>query len=350
MATFEIAGRNIGVGYSPFIIAEMSGNHNQSLDRALEIVDAAAKSGVDAIKLQTYTPDTITMDISDPQFTVSKDSPLWSGKNLYSLYKDAYTPWEWHKEIISHAHKLGLICFSSPFDETAVDFLDSLDVPAFKIASFENNHLPLIAKAASTGKPLIISTGMATIAELDEAVSAARDNGCTQLALLKCTSTYPASPIHTNISTIPHLKQLFNAEVGISDHTAGIGVSIASIALGASIIEKHLTLSKSDGGVDSAFSMEPSEFTSLVTESRRAWEAIGKIFYGPTSSEHASLIYRRSIYVSKDINKGDLFSSENLKIIRPGDGAPPSLYKTILGCKAPQTYKQGTPLKLNELI
>ena len=282
--SINIAGRHIGTDFPPFVIAEMSGNHNQSLDRALEIVDAAAKAGAHAIKLQTYTADTITLNVRGGCFEINDRDSLWAGKNLHELYKQAYTPWEWHEPIMERAREQGLICFSSPFDETAVDFLEGLDVPAYKIASFENNHLPLISKAASTGKPLIVSTGMATLAELEQAVNAARNAGCNNLILLKCTSSYPASPVNTNISTIPHLKTLFQTEVGLSDHTMGIGVPLASISLGATVIEKHFTLSRAEGGVDSAFSLEPDELSALVIESKRAWQSLGSITYGPTEA------------------------------------------------------------------
>jgi N-acetylneuraminate synthase len=332
------------------VIAEMIGNHNQSLERALAIVEAAAQAGAHAIKLQTYTADTMTLDVRGGSFEISDPDSLWAGKNLHDLYATAHTPWEWHGSIMERARELGLICFSSPFDETAVDFLEELNVSAFKIASFENNHLPLIEKAASTGKPLIISTGMATLGELDQAVSAARDAGCDQLILLKCTSTYPATPEKTNISTIPHLKKLFGAEVGLSDHTMGVGVAVASVALGASVIEKHFTLSRADGGVDSAFSLEPHELRTLVVESERAWQALGEVTYGPTDAERNSLVFKRSIYVSEDISEGELFTSRNLKIVRPGDGAPPYLYSTIIGLKANRSYAKGTPFLLEKLL
>ena len=348
--TIEIAGRLIGVDQPPFVIAEMSGNHNQSLERALEIVEAAAQAGAHAIKLQTYTADTMTLDKRGGSFEINDDQSLWSGKNLHDLYKLAYTPWEWHAPIMKRARDLGLACFSSPFDETAVDFLLDLNVPAFKMASFENNHLPLIEKAASTGKPLIISTGMASLGELDQAVSTARAAGCNQLILLKCTSTYPATPKNTNISTIPHLKQLFGAEVGLSDHTTGVGVAVASVALGASVIEKHFTLSRADGGVDSAFSLEPHELNMLVLESERAWQALGSVKYGPTEAERKSLVFRRSIYVASDINEGDAFTTDNIRIIRPGDGAPPHFYQQLLGRKARRAYTSGMPLSLDQLL
>jgi pseudaminic acid synthase len=327
--TIHIAGRPIGPEHPPFVIAEMSGNHNQSLDRALAIVEAAAHAGAHAVKLQTYTADTITLDVRGGSFEINDPDSLWAGKNLHDLYKQAYTPWEWHGPIMKRAHELGLICFSSPFDETAVDFLLDLDVPAFKIASFENNHLPLIEKAAATGKPLIISTGMASLGELDDAVRTARDAGCTQLVLLKCTSTYPASPSNTNLRTIPHLRELFCCEVGLSDHTMGVGAAVAAVALGASVIEKqkHMTLARAEGGVDSAFSQEPHELASLVIESERAWQALGQVRYGPTEAEQTSLVFRRSIYVAADIAEGELFTTHNIRIVRPGDGAPQACTK-----------------------
>jgi pseudaminic acid synthase len=346
--SIAVAGRPIGSDHPPFVIAEMSGNHNQSLDVALAIVDAAAASGAHALKLQTYTADTITLDERGGSFEISDPDSLWAGQNLHDLYKQAYTPWEWHQPIMERASELGLICFSSPFDETAVDFLEELGAPAYKIASFENNHLPLIAKAASTGKPLIISTGMASLGELEQAVSTARSAGCSNLILLKCTSTYPATPANTNIRTIPHLRELFGCEVGLSDHTIGVGVAVAAVALGATVIEKHFTLSRAKGGVDSAFSMEPSELKSLIMETKHAWQAIGKVTYGPTGAEQKSLAFRRSIYASKDIAAGERFSKENLRIIRPGDGLPPSLFELIVGFNAPRAFKRGEPIILTQ--
>ena len=348
--TIEIAGRPIGADHPPFVIAEMSGNHNQSLERALEIVEAAAQAGAHAIKLQTYTADTMTLDVRGGSFEINDPDSLWTGKNLHDLYKEAYTPWEWHAPIMERARELGLICFSSPFDESAVEFLQDLGTPAFKIASFENNHLPLIKKVASTGKPVIISTGMANVAELEQTVEEARQSGCKQLILLKCTSTYPASPENTNLNTIPHLRQLFNAEVGLSDHTMGVGVSIAAVAMGATVLEKHFTLARADGGVDSEFSLEPKELKMLVDESKRAWQAIGKVQYGATGAEIKSKIYRRSVYVTEDIKSGSIFTEKNIKIIRPGDGAPPSLYGLILGKKARHEYKRGEPLKIESIL
>jgi len=345
-----IADRSIGVDQPPFVIAEMSGNHNQSLERALGIVEAAAKSGAHAIKLQTYTADTITLDLRGGSFEIEDPNSPWAGKNLHDLYKIGYTPWEWHEQIMQRARQLGLICFSSPFDETAVDFLEGLDVPAYKIASFENNHLPLITRAASTGKPLIISTGMATLGELEQAVNTAREAGCQDLILLKCTSTYPANPDNTNIRTIPHLRELFGCEVGLSDHTVGVGVAVGSVALGASVIEKHFTLSRADGGVDSAFSIEPDELKSLVIEAERAWQSLGYVRYGPTDAELGSLVFRRSIYVTQDIQEGDIFSVDNIRIVRPGDGAPPYFFKQLLGKISSRCYRRGTPLSLDQLI
>ncbi len=334
---------------SPFIIAEMSGNHNQSLERGLAIIEAAANAGVQAIKLQTYTADTMTLDVRGREFEITDVGSLWAGKNLHDLYKMAYTPWEWHAPLLQRAKELGLIAFSSPFDETAVDFLETLNVPCYKIASFENNHLPLIRKVAATGKPIIMSTGMATIAELDEAVTTARKHGCTDLTLLKCTSTYPATPENSNLLTIPHLRDLFHCKVGLSDHTLGIGASIAAVALGATVIEKHFTLSRAEGGVDSAFSMEPAEMAQLVIECNSAKLALGEIKYGPTPAEEKSLVFRRSIYVAKDIKAGDVFTTDNIRVVRPGKGLKPSLLDLFLGRKALLDIEKGTPLSWGHL-
>ena len=346
----KIGNRFIGSGNVPFIIAEMSGNHNQSLDRALDIVQAAAKCGAHALKLQTYTPDTITLDVKTGEFQIQDSNSLWDGKSLYNLYKEAYTPWEWHEPIFKKAKELGLVCFSSPFDETAVDFLEALDVPAYKIASFENNHLPLIRKAASTGKPLIISTGMASIAELHEAVSTAREAGCKDLILLKCTSTYPAIPENSNLYTIPHMRDLFECEIGLSDHTMGVGVPVAAVALGAVVIEKHFTLSRDEGGVDSAFSLEPAEMTSLVIETERAWQSLGKIKYGPTLAEEKSVIFRRSLYISENVKAGDILTSANVRCVRPGEGLAPKFLDQILGLKVKVDAIKGTPLQWNLIV
>jgi len=334
----------IGVGHCPFIIAEMSGNHNQSLERALEIVESAAKAGAHGLKLQTYTPDTMTIDLDEREFHISDPKSLWSGTSLFNLYSKAYTPWEWHEPIFKRARELGLIPFSTPFDETAVDFLENLEAPCYKIASFENTDLPLIRRVATTGKPMIISTGMATVSELDETVRTAREAGCKDLILLKCTSTYPATPEETNLLTIPHMRQLFNCEVGLSDHTMGLGASVASVALGATVIEKHFTLNRADGGVDSAFSMEPAEMIQLVVETERAWQALGKVSYGPTEEEQKSIQFRRSLYVVKDLKTGDVLAIDNVRAIRPGLGLPPKYYDIFLGRKVNREVKRGTPL------
>ena len=340
----EIGGRAVGLGCSPFIIAEMSGNHNQSLERAMEIVEAAAQAGAHALKLQTYTADTITLDVNEGEFFIDDEQSLWHGNNLYDLYKLAHTPWEWHMPIMQRARDLGMLCFSTPFDETAVDFLESLGVPAYKIASFENVHLPLIRKVAATGKPVIISTGMATVAEIDEAVRAAREAGCRDLVLLKCTSTYPATPENSNVLTIPHLRAMFGCEVGLSDHTMGLGASVAAVAHGATVIEKHFTLRRADGGVDSAFSLEPEELSSLVVETERAWQSLGQISYGPNEAEKKSLQFRRSIYIAQDLKAGDVFTRENLRCVRPGMGLPPKYYDMLLGRRVNQDVKKGTPM------
>ena len=336
--------RSIGSGHSPFVIAEMSGNHNQSLDRALSIVEAAAKSGAHALKIQTYTPDTMTLDLDEREFHISDPESLWTGTSLYKLYGQAYTPWEWHKPIFDRTRDLGMIPFSTPFDDTAVDFLESLDVPCYKIASFENTDIPLIRRVAATGKPLIISTGMASVAELDETVRAARQAGCKDLVLLKCTSTYPATADNTNILTIPHLRDLFGCEVGLSDHTLGVGVSVASVALGATVIEKHFTLNRADGGVDSAFSIEPHEMAQLVIETERAWQSLGQVSYGPTEAEKKSLQYRRSLYVVKDLKAGDVLTHDDVRAIRPGLGIATKYIDVVIGKTVKQNVKRGTAL------
>ncbi|WP_244277156.1 pseudaminic acid synthase [Synechococcus sp. GEYO] len=332
------------------VIAEMSGNHNQSLDRAFELVDAAAEAGAHALKLQTYTADTITLRQRGGDFQIKDEGSLWAGQNLHDLYTKAHTPWEWHQPIMERAASKGMLCFSSPFDETAVDYLNDLNVPAFKIASFENNHLPLIQKAASTGKPLIISTGMASLADLERAVSAAREAGCKELILLKCTSTYPATPENTNLRTISHLRDLFEVQVGLSDHTMGVGVAVASVALGATVVEKHFTLRRSDGGVDSTFSLEPEELKCLVEETERAWLSLGKIAYGITEKEKKSLVFRRSLYVSKDICAGELFTEDNIKIVRPGHGLEPFMLEKLLGKAAKKNLSKGNALTFEDII
>ncbi len=344
MHTFQVEHYRIGADARPFIIAEMSGNHNQSLERALAIVEAAANSGAHALKIQTYTADTMTIDIRDREFYIDDDKSLWKGNSLYELYQHAYTPWEWHKPIFDRCKELGMIGFSTPFDATAVDFLESLEVPMYKIASFENTDIPLIRKVAQTGKPVIISTGMATAAELDDTVRTLRSNGCEQFVLLKCTSTYPSTPTDSNIATIPHLRGLFQCQIGLSDHTMGVGVSVASVALGATVVEKHFTLRRADGGVDSAFSMEPEEFAQLVIETERAWQSIGGIQYGPTEREKKSLEHRRSLYAVQDIAEGEEITSENVRAIRPGLGLAPKYFDQLLGKRSRQAVKKGTPM------
>lgn len=339
----KITDRLISRAERPFIIAEMSGNHNQSLERAIKIVDEAAKCGVDAIKLQTYTADTITIDSHRSEFFINNKKSQWTGRTLYDLYKEAHTPWDWHKEIFGHARKLGLIVFSTPFDETAVNFLETLDAPAYKIASFENNHLPLIRKVAETRKPIIISTGMANLSEIDEASCIARHYG-SELALLKCTSTYPSSPEDSNLATIPYLRAVFDCEVGLSDHTMGTGVAVAAVTLGATIIEKHFTLSRAEGGVDSAFSLEPQEMRALVAETNRAHQAIGTVKFGPTEAERDSLIFRRSIYVTTDIAAGTRIKMDDLRVIRPALGAPPRDLERMIGRHVRADILKGTPL------
>ncbi len=326
----------------PLVIAEMSGNHNQSLERALAIVDAAAQAGADAIKLQTYTADTMTLDISEGEFFIEDKDSLWKGESLYHLYQKAYTPWEWHKPIFDRCKELGIMGFSTPFDATAVDFLEELGVPCYKIASFENIDLSLIKKVARTGKPMIVSTGMASLAELDDLVRTARENGCTDLTLLKCTSSYPATPEGTNLLTIPHMRELFGCKVGLSDHTLGIGVAVASVVLGVSAIEKHFTLSRADGGVDSAFSMEPIEMAQLVQECNTAAQALGCVCYERQAQEEKSLQFRRSLYIVENMKKGDVITEKNMRSIRPGLGLPPKYYDVLLGKKVRRDVKRGT--------
>ncbi len=339
----RVANHYIGKDFSPFIIAEMSGNHMGSLERALAIVEEVAKSGAQAIKLQTYTADTMTIDIKDREFFIDDASSLWNGRSLYDLYSEAYTPWEWHKEIFDYARRLGLIPFSTPFDSTAVDFLEELDVDLYKIASFENTDLELIHKVASTGKPVIISTGMASVAEISEAVVTARSAGCENLVLLKCTSSYPASPDDVNLLTIPHMKSLFDCEVGLSDHTLGIGVSIAAIALGATVIEKHVTLKRDDGAVDSAFSLEPEDLRNLVNECSIACRSLGGITYGFSERENLSASHRRSLYIVEDINAGEIIQPHHLRAIRPGLGLPVKFRSILIGKRMAANIPRGTP-------
>jgi pseudaminic acid synthase len=341
MKDIVIGNFTIGVGKKPFVIAEMSGNHNQSLERALEIVDAAAEAGAHAIKLQTYTADTMTI----PGALVIEDkNSLWAGRELHDLYKEAYTPWEWHKPIFERAKEKGIIAFSSPFDESAVDFLEELEVPLYKIASFENTDWPLLKKVAATGKPVIMSTGAATLSDIDGAVRVLKEAGVEDLILLKCTSTYPATPESTNIKTIPHMAQMFGCQIGLSDHTMGIGVALAATGLGATVVEKHFTLRRADGGVDSAFSIEPDELKSLVVESERACLSLGEVSYGVQKNEQKSLLFKRSLFAVKDIKTGEPLTRENIKVIRPGKGLAPKHFDTVLESKASSDIAKGTPL------
>jgi len=343
-AILRIAHREIGRGAAPFVIAEMSANHNQSLARALQIVDAAAGSGAHGLKIQTYTPETMTLDLDEREFHIGDPTSPWAGTSLFKLYGEAHTPWAWHEPIFKRARELGMIAFSTPFDDTSVAFLESLDVPCYKIASFENTDLPLIGRVAATGKPVILSTGMASIVELEDAVRTARQAGCKDLILLKCTSTYPATASGANLLTIAHMRELFGCEVGLSDHTMGVGVSVASVALGATVIEKHFTLRRADGGVDSAFSMEPAEMAQLVAETERAWQALGQVAYGPTEAEKKSLQFRRSLYIVKDLKAGDILTAENIRAIRPGLGLPTKYLEQVLGRRLKQDASRGTPL------
>jgi pseudaminic acid synthase len=347
MSDLKIAGKKIGLLCKPFIIAEMSGNHNQSLEKALAIIKAAAESGADAIKLQTYTPDSLTINHRGGLFEITDKNSLWYGKNLYELYKEAMTPYEWHKPLFDYAKKLEIICFSTPFDEHAIDILEDLGAPAYKIASFENNYYGLLRKIAGRNKPVIMSTGISTLSDISESVNVLQSAGCRELVLLKCTSTYPASPIDSNLNSIPHMRELFNCEVGLSDHTLGIGTAVASVALGATVIEKHFCLNRAEGGVDSAFSLEPSEFKMLVEETKRAWESLGVIQYGIQKDESKSLNYKRSLYAIKDIKKGDIFSAENIRVIRPGDGIHPKYYDVIIGKIARKDIPKGTPFSFD---
>lgn len=340
---FRIKDRAVGAGERPYLIAEMSGNHNQSLDRALALVDAAADAGADAIKLQTYTAETMTLNLRTPDFVIDDPKSLWNGRQLYDLYDEAHTPWDWHAPIMKRAAERGVHCFSSPFDATAVDFLESLDVPAYKIASFENTDIPLIQKVAATGKPMIISNGMASVAEIGEAVAAARAAGARDIILLKCTSTYPATPENSHLATIPNLAETFGTDVGLSDHTMGVGVAVASVALGACLIEKHFTLARADGGVDSAFSLEPQEFRLLREETDRAWQAIGKVTYGTSRAEEASRKFRRSLYISRDVKAGEVLSADNVRAVRPGYGLPPKFLSILIGKAVARDLPAGTP-------
>ena len=340
----NINGREIGADVPPYVIAELSGNHDGSLDMALALVDAAADAGADAIKLQTYTADTMTLDSQGPGFVIREPESPWFGRSLYELYEQAHTPWEWHEQIFARARERGLTAFSTPFDATAVAFLESLDVPAYKIASFENTDLPLIEKVAQTGKPVIISTGMATQQEVHEAVTAARSAGCRELMLLKCTSSYPAPAKASNLASIPVMADLFDCPIGLSDHTLGIGVPVASVALGAVAIEKHLVMRRADGAVDSSFSLEPQELAAMVEEVNRAWEALGSVFFGPTDHEVGSLNYRRTLYLVRDVPAGQPLGEKDVRAIRPGYGLPPGNLAMVLGRSLARDAERGTPL------
>ena len=342
----KIKNIHIGNAFKPLIVAEMSGNHNQSLDIALKIVEEVAKTGAHALKIQTFTADTLTIDKKDGDFFLGDSNSLWNGKSMYDLYKEAHTPWEWHREIFDLCAELGLLCFSSPFDETAVDFLENLDCPCYKIASTENTDYILLKKVAQTGKPMIISTGMASVSELGEMVSLVRENGCKDVILLKCTAAYPSSPEDANLLTLEHMSKLFNCNVGLSDHSLGTGVAVASAALGAVLIEKHFTLSRANKGVDSDFSMEPNEFEKMVIDTEIAWSAKGKISYGPTNNENNSLS-RRSLYFVKDLKKGEVISKENVRSIRPGYGLPVKYFDDILGMKVTEDVYRGTRVSFN---
>ncbi|MBL7892776.1 MAG: pseudaminic acid synthase [Bacteroidia bacterium] len=337
----KLGTKLIGSKHPPFIIAEMSGNHNHSLEKALSIIDAAAESGADAIKLQTYTADTLTIKGA---YTISDKKSLWFGRELYDLYNEAYTPWEWHEALFKRAKERGILCFSTPFDESSVDFLESLGNPFYKIASFENNYHHLLSKVAKTGKPVIMSTGITTLSELSESVSVLKENACTDLILLKCTSSYPASPESSNLRTIPEMQNRFSCPIGLSDHTMGIGVAVAAVALGAVVVEKHFTLSRAEGGVDSAFSLEPHELKQLVEESKRAWLSIGNVSYEITEEEKKSISFKRSIYISANIKKGEVINHNNIRIIRPGFGIAPKFYEQVLDKTAKADLKAGTPL------
>lgn len=344
MKPIMLAGREVCFNLPPFVIAEMSGNHNQSLERALSIVDAAAKCGVHALKIQTYTADTMTLDIGSGEFFLNDPNLLWKGKSLYDLYKEAHTPWDWHKAIFDRCRTHGIVGFSTPFDDTAVDFLEACEVPFYKIASFENVDMPLIRKVAKTGKPMIMSTGMATVSEIGDAVETARSAGAKDIILLKCTSSYPAPVNEINLRTIPHLSQLFDVQVGLSDHTLGIGVAVAATAVGATVIEKHFTLNRAEGGVDSAFSLEPAEMELLVKETANASFAMGKVSYGLTENELSSRRFRRSIYIVRNLRSGDVIAREDVRIIRPGLGLAPKHLDSVIGRRLNVDVKTGTPL------
>jgi pseudaminic acid synthase len=340
----KLGSKEIGCNCRPYIIAEMSGNHNQSLEKAISIVEAAAASGADALKIQTYTPDTMTLNLSEGEFFIQDKKSLWEGRSLYDLYSDAMTPWDWHRPIMNRCRELGLEFFSTPFDDTAVDFLEELDVPFYKIASFENTDIPLIRRVAKTGKPVIVSTGLATLKEIGETVETIRAEGNEQIILLKCTSAYPARPEDANLITIKNLRETFGVEVGLSDHTMGTTVPIVAICQGASVIEKHFTISRSDKGVDSAFSMEPEEFKQMIIELNKARASMGRVFYGISEAEKNSLLFKRSLYICEDLKEGEALNEENLRAIRPGFGLPPKYLDVFLGKRVSKDVKRGTAL------
>lgn len=339
----SIGGRSIGDEKPVYIIAELSANHNQDFKQAVQLIKAAKEAGADAIKLQTYTPDTITIDCDNEYFHIGKGT-IWEGKTLYKLYQEAYTPWEWQPNLKQVANDLGMDLFSSPFDRTAVDFLEKMGVPAYKVASFELVDIPLIQYIAKTGKPVIMSTGMATLAEIDEAVTAARDAGCKEIALLKCTSSYPAKSEEMNLRTIPHMAQAFGLPVGLSDHTLGIAVPVSAVTIGACIVEKHFTLSRKISGPDSAFSLEPQEFKAMVDAIRTTEKSLGIVSYKVTENEAASRVFRRSLFVVKDMKTGEIFTEENVQSIRPGSGLHTRHLKAILGCKISKDTSAGSPM------
>jgi len=341
---FPVAGHTVGAGHRPFIVAELSGNHNGDLDRALALVDAVAGTGAQGLKLQTYTPDTMTVDVDAPRFRVSDGHDLWSGEHLYRLFARAHTPYDWHQPIFERARERGLVAFSTPFDPTAVELLEKLDAPLYKIASSEIVDLPLIRLVAGTGKPMVISTGMATVAEIAAAVQAAQDGGCRQLTLLACTASYPASPRESNLRRLPVLAEAFGVPVGLSDHTLGIGAAVAAVALGACLVEKHVTLARADGGVDSAFSLEPAELAALAAETERAWQALGTPRIGPSESEREGLRFRRSLYVVADVRAGDPVTPANVRSIRPAGGLAPDDIDRVLGRTFRRDAAKGTPL------
>jgi len=349
MKTIQIGRYNIGPEAAPFVIAELSGNHSQNFALAKDMVRQAAQCGAHAVKLQTYTPDSMTLDVDAADFVIAEDDSLWKGEKLHALYAKAATPYEWHQPLFDYAKSLGLEAFSSPFDTYAVDFLNDLDVPCFKIASFELTDIPLIRHAASKGKPLIMSTGMASLADIEAAVNTAKESGCTDIILLKCTSTYPAEATNTNLATIPHMRSAFKLQVGLSDHTRGVGASVAATALGATVIEKHFVLNRQAGGVDAAFSLEPAELSLLVEETKRAWQAVGNVVYGGSESEDKSKQYRRSIYVSKDIKQGECFTQDNVKVVRPAFGLAPKHWDAVLGRKARTNLAKGKALDWQDI-